>query len=964
MKILSWNCRGIRKAPTVKRLKGLCLKYQPDLLFMQETKCNRNKMQRWTRLGLFDYSYCVDPDGSKGGLGVWWNKNMTVTVIHESKNWIHLKIKNITNQHFFFTGVCGAPVRSEREILWKYLSDLNIQTEPWLLAGDFNQVTSMNEKLSHCLIIPGSEALSETINNLGLIDIPTSGNWFTWTNGRHGDDLVWERLDKCIVNTNWLNHFPDSWVEALPVVTSDHSPLIIHSHKSIHTPFKNPFHFEAMWLQHPQLKEVVHSAWQQPVATFQRNIHHHVKNNEELIARKRLEFLLTCEEIKWAQHAKQLWLLQGDRNTKYFHSVVNHHRTKTRIHTIQSQHGQWITDPKDIQHAATNYFQNLYTSTAAEDDSVRRLFIENSGIPKLNQGHIQHLSAPFTCLEIETALFQLNGGKAPGPDGMTPLFFQHCWDTVQDDVISMIKGIKIARGAPSINHLMYADDILLFFKADKTTCVQVNKMLHQFGELAGLWMNPQKSEVKFSPNITEERGGVLTRLLNCRRVDHLGKYLGGFIDGHNTTKRNASLILDNLQQRLTGWKSRMLSQAARTTLIKAVVSATPIYHLQHTWLSHSQAAKCDGVMRKFFWSQWEDSKSPTMISWKKLCKGRKEEGLGFRQMLKLNEALLAKQVWRILTMEDTLVRWRVGNGHKIALNDVKWIHPDTSNHHYNKLCDLMFPGGFWDADKVAQVYNSPKKERILDTVISHTSVEDKLVWLKSDHGDFTVKKAYDILTNDPHPCVLPGFNRDRLWKLPLPQRILVFWWKTLHKGLPLKMNLARKGFQISTTCPFGCDMPEMEKHLFQECHFAKRVWSASRLHLIPGNTNTPSMIDWISNGIATLSKSSPPHQKDILILLISICWSLYTHRNKLLFQHDKDDVMECLNRAYQVVDALAGVDPTQGQDFFFKVGSPRLQRNTGRRRSEHLLGRMVLTCSWKLDLVTRRKAFAIFQHTP
>ncbi|KAF7839238.1 ribonuclease H [Senna tora] len=890
MKILSWNCRGIRKAPTVKRLKGLCLKYQPDLLFMQETKCNRNKMQRWTRLGLFDYSYCVDPDGSKGGLGVWWNKNMTVIVIHESKNWIHLKIKNITNQHFFFTGVCGAPVRSEREILWKYLSDLNIQTEPWLLAGDFNQVTSMNEKLSHCLNIPGREALSETINNLGLIDIPTS----------------------------------DSWVEALPVVTSDHSPLIIHSHKSIHTPFKNPFHFEAMWLQHPQLKEVVHSAWQQPVTG----------------------------------------------NTKYFHSVVNHHRTKIRIHTIQSQHGQWITDPKDIQHAATNYFQNLYTSTAAEDDSVRRLFIENSGIPKLNQGHIQHLSAPFTRLEIETALFQMNGGKAPGPDGMTPLFFQHCWDTVQDDVISM-----------------------------------VNKMLHQFGELAGLWMNPQKSEVKFSPNITEERGRVLTRLLNCRRVDHLGKYLGGFIDGHNTTKRNASLILDNLQQRLTGWKSRMLSQAARTTLIKAVVSATPIYHLQHTCLSHSQAAKCDGVMRKFFWSQWEDSKSPTMISWKKLCKGRKEEGLGFRQMLKLNEALLAKQVWRILTMEDTLVSqvfkgkylssthdyhlsaklnssplwknlckassvvttnlgWRVGNGHKIALNDVKWIHPDTSNHHYNKLCDLMFPGGFWDADKVAQVYNFPKKERILDTVISHTSVEDKLVWLKSDHGDFTVKKAYDILTNDPHPCVLPGFNWDRLWKLPLPQRILVFWWKTLHKGLPLKMNLARKGFQISTTCPFGCDMPETEKHLFQECHFAKRVWSASRLHLIPGNTNTPSMIDWISNGIATLSKSSPPHQKDILILLISICWSLYTQRNKLLFQHDKDDVMECLNRAYQVVDALAGVDPTQGQDFFFKVGSPRLQRNTGRRRSEHLLGRMVLTCSWKLDLVTRRKAFAIFEHSP
>ncbi|KAF7823621.1 uncharacterized protein G2W53_021765 [Senna tora] len=110
-----------------------------------------------------------------------------------------------------------------------------------------------------------------------------------------------------------------------------------------------------------------------------------------------------------------------------------------------------------------------------------------------------------------------------------------------------IHGIKIARGAPSINHLMYADDILLFFRADKSTCDKVNKLLNQFGELASLWMNNQKSKVKFSPNITKEGAQVLTRILNYRRVNHLGRYLGDYIDGYNTAKRIASLILDNLQ---------------------------------------------------------------------------------------------------------------------------------------------------------------------------------------------------------------------------------------------------------------------------------------------------------------------------------------------------------------------------------------------------------------------------------
>ncbi|KAF7844125.1 ribonuclease H [Senna tora] len=228
-----------------------------------------------------------------------------------------------------------------------------------------------------------------------------------------------------------------------------------------------------------------------------------------------------------------------------------------------------------------------------------------------------------------------------------------------------IRGIKIARAAPRINYLMYADDILLFLRDDKKNC----------------------ENIKFSPNVSSEGKQSLTRIVHCQQVDHLRKYLGGFIDGPNTARSNTSMILDNMQQRLAGWKYQLLYQAARTTLIKAM---------------------------------------------KKLCRSKMEEGMGFREIAKLNEVLLTKQALHILTEEMLVGRlfrgkykicaqnhtmeanpnssplwkrlcrvsrvvtenlcWRMWNGKKIHLNDNKWITPDYNNHGYEKLEDLIIPG--------------------------------------------------------------------------------------------------------------------------------------------------------------------------------------------------------------------------------------------------------------------------------
>ena len=51
--------------------------------------------------------------------------------------------------------------------------------------------------------------------------------------------------------------------------------------------------------------------------------------------RKELRELSIKEEILWRQRAKTAWLKEGDRNTKYFHSVASKRKRNNRISRIQ-----------------------------------------------------------------------------------------------------------------------------------------------------------------------------------------------------------------------------------------------------------------------------------------------------------------------------------------------------------------------------------------------------------------------------------------------------------------------------------------------------------------------------------------------------------------------------------------------------------------------------------------------------
>ncbi|KAF7812121.1 putative ribonuclease H protein [Senna tora] len=180
-----------------------------------------------------------------------------------------------------------------------------------------------------------------------------------------------------------------------------------------------------------------------------------------------------------------------------------------------------------------------------------------------------------------------------------------------------------------------------FVKSNTESATLTKRILDAFGHISGLFMNPNKSEIKFSSKCSPTVKAGCATIWQCQIVDRLGKYLGGFIDGLARDRQNYKVILDHLTKRLQGWKAQLLSQAARCTLIKAVLTATPIYYLQFTKLNRKEVAHCDRVLSRFFWGHTPDK--PDHIA------------------------------------------WRVGNGTSINLSDEFWFPMDKQKHDFSLL---------------------------------------------------------------------------------------------------------------------------------------------------------------------------------------------------------------------------------------------------------------------------------------
>ena len=87
-----------------------------------------------------------------------------------------------------------------------------------------------------------------------------------------------------------------------------------------------------------------------------------------------LDGLLAKEDLKWNQKSKELWVKEGDRNTRYFHLSTIIRRRRNFISEIKLDDGSWINSREEIQNYFIDNFKALYqTSFPSIPDDLSNL---------------------------------------------------------------------------------------------------------------------------------------------------------------------------------------------------------------------------------------------------------------------------------------------------------------------------------------------------------------------------------------------------------------------------------------------------------------------------------------------------------------------------------------------------------------------------------------------------------------
>ncbi|CAM8960014.1 unnamed protein product [Rhodiola kirilowii] len=106
---------------------------------------------------------------------------------------------------------------------------------------------------------------------------------------------------------------------------------------------------------------------------------------------------------------------------------------------------------------------------------------------------------------------------------------------------------------------------------------------------------------------------------------------------------------------MQGWKEKTLSIADKEVLIKAVVQAMPTYAMSCFKILDTLTKRIVSMIANYWWSNNREGRGIHWCKYGKLCKDKMEGGVGFEELSIFNDALLAKQIWRLIEKPESLM---------------------------------------------------------------------------------------------------------------------------------------------------------------------------------------------------------------------------------------------------------------------------------------------------------------------
>eukprot|EP00261_Vitis_vinifera_P025806 XP_010658742.1 PREDICTED: uncharacterized protein LOC104881182 [Vitis vinifera] len=366
--------------------------------------------------------------------------------------------------------------------------------------------------------------------------------------------------------------------------------------------------------------------------------------------------------------------------------MANAHRNNNTVDRVKID-GVWLEEDQEVREGIANAFHQRLS-----EDGGWKADIEGIQLNRISQQEAKSLEIPFSENEIHSALMEMSGDKAPGPDGFTMAFWQRSWEFVKEEILEMFKEFH-EQGSflKSLNNTFLvlipkkggADDLgdfrpisllgglyKLMAKVLANRLKRVlnkvvaptqnafvmgrqildasliaNETLHKmgFGPRWVGWMRSCISTAKFSVLVNGVPAGFFPSSKGLRQGDPLSPYL--FVLGME--------VLDALIRRAVagGYLSGCSIKGDRRHTLKI----SHLFFADDTIvMPKAVARRLDKVQRDFLWGGGSEVKKAHLIKWEAICEAKSNGGLGLRKLVLLNKALLGKWVWRLAIDRDDL----------------------------------------------------------------------------------------------------------------------------------------------------------------------------------------------------------------------------------------------------------------------------------------------------------------------
>ncbi|XP_026415795.1 uncharacterized protein LOC113311158 [Papaver somniferum] len=264
-------------------------------------------------------------------------------------------------------------------------------------------------------------------------------------------------------------------------------------------------------------------------------------------------------------------------------------------------------------------------------------------------------------------------------------------------------GYKINRWAPSVSHIMFADDVMLFGNTDTKIINSITLVLQQYNHISGQLVNYSKSSIHFSKSVSNTY------------VEEIIQQLG--------------LLQEEERKFIPCWSYSAHSVSTFTH---------PSFLHGHENDTKNRLKQVDTDIREFLAGSRQEEEKNASLKLGVVQSAKEKGGLGLRSLYDLNLALVAKLVWRFLKEQDALWAqilrakylrdssfwevkkitncsttwdamldnreqrkkcciWLVGNGQSINIFSDPWVHTlpgfvpeklvDGNNKHKKHICN-------------------------------------------------------------------------------------------------------------------------------------------------------------------------------------------------------------------------------------------------------------------------------------